>query len=319
MNSQRSPSLGKFLITVITVLSCLFFILYLHPTRLATIEDHVTIVKDSKKQSTESSSTLQRIPEKIWYKVGPKGLSSQSQEWMDDCLHKNPAHRSEIMTDDSGDLYVKNNFAHRPDIVNTFLALSVPILKADMLRYILLFTEGGIWYDLDVSCGDLPIREWIPAELQSKTSLVVGWEFDEGWGDHIVRQFTSWTIMAAPNSPHMMMVVDDIVDAVHQKVKDLQIAVSDLTLDMVGDVVDFTGPRRLTRGILKSLELALNDTIDKDSISHLLEPIMVSDVLILPGYSFAASANKYINQSGPALVTHHYAGSWKNENGGEMP
>lgn len=174
-----------------------------------------------------------------------------------------------------------------------------------------------IWYDLDVSCGDVPIRQWIPEEFKANTNLVVGLEFDEGWGENIVRQFNSWTIMAAPHSPHIMMVIEDILDAIRQKSEGNGIAVTELSLDMVGDVVDFTGPRRLTRGILKSLSLVLDETVGMNNVSHLLDPVLISDVLVLPGYSFAASANRYVNQTGPALVTHHYAGSWKNDNGGE--
>lgn len=317
MKSQRSPSLAKLAIAAITALTILLFLLYFHPARTAALPHHVAPTQSSEIELGEISTAIKSIPEKIWYKVGPKGLSSQSQEWMDDCLHKNPEYRSEIMTDHSGDLYVKEKFSHRPDIVETYLALSVPILKADLLRYLLLFAEGGIWYDLDVSCGDVPIRQWIPEEFKANTNLVVGLEFDEGWGENILRQFNSWTIMAAPHSPHIMMVIEDILDAIRQKSEGNGIAVTELSLDMVGDVVDFTGPRRLTRGILKSLSLVLDETVEMKNVSHLLDPVLISDVLVLPGYSFAASANRYVNQTGPALVTHHYAGSWKNDNGGE--
>ncbi|KAJ5350824.1 SNARE complex subunit (Vam7) [Penicillium brevicompactum] len=317
MNSQRSPFLTKLAVASIATLTVLFFVLFFHPARTATLPQHVAPAQTSGNELAETPTAIKSIPNKIWYKVGPKGLSSQSQEWMDDCLHKNPEYRSEIMTDLSGDLYVKNKISHRPDIVETYLALSIPILKADLLRYLLLFAEGGIWYDLDVSCGDVPIRQWIPEQFKANTNLVVGLEFDEGWGEHILRQFTSWTIMAAPHSPHMMMVIEDILDAIRQKSDEKGIAVSELSLEMVGDVVDFTGPRRLTRGILKSLALTLDETVDMNNVSHLLDPVLISDVLVLPGYSFAASANRYVNQTGPALVTHHYAGSWKNDNGGE--
>lgn len=222
------------------------------------------------------------------------------------------------MTDLTGDKYVVDNFAHRPDIVEMYLALAVPILKADILRYLLLLAEGGIWCDLDVSCGDVPIREWVPETMRAKTGLVVGWEFDVGWGENIIRQFESWTIMAAPGSPHLLMVINDIVDAIQGRTREYGVPVQELTLEMVGDVIDLTGPRRLTRGVLKSLALARNETIDMKSITNLLQPVMVEDVLILPGYSFSATTNVYANETGPALVTHHYAGSWKNHNGGEI-
>ncbi|KAF9249416.1 hypothetical protein DTO027I6_2338 [Penicillium roqueforti] len=306
----------KFSTASILILSCLFFILYYHPLREATLESYPTY--DPSRKGFQLASP--RIPEKIWYKVGPKGLSDQSEEWLHDCLHKNPAHSAQIMTDLTGDQYVQENFGDRPDIVDAYLSLSVPILKADFLRYLLLFVEGGIWADLDVSCGDVPIREWIPETMRAKARLVVGWEFDVGWGENFIRQFESWTIMAAPGSPHLFMVINDIMEGIRQKTEEYQVPVSGLTLDMTGNVIDFTGPRRLTRGVLKSLELARNETIDMASISNLLEPVLLDDVLILPGYSFAASSNSYnnVNVTGPSLVQHHYAGSWKNHNGGEI-
>jgi alpha 1,6-mannosyltransferase len=95
------------------------------------------------------------------------------------------------MTDILGDIYVKETFKSRPEIIETYLALPIPILKADLLRYLLLHTEGGIWSDLDVSCEDVPIHDWIPAQYKKEASLVVGWEFDIGWGDNVVRQFAS--------------------------------------------------------------------------------------------------------------------------------
>ncbi len=88
---------------------------------------------------------------------------------------------------------------------------------------------------------------------------------------------------------------------------------------MIGDVVDFTGPRRLTRSLLKSLKLTLNTTVELATISNLREPKLVGDLLILPGYAFAATTNMYGDKEvlGPSLVTHHYTGSWKNDFGGE--
>lgn len=55
---------------------------------------------------------------------------------------------------------------------------------------------------------------------------------------------------------------------------------------------------------------------------ELLEPKMAGDVLILPGYALAASYNTYEEEDqhrvGPSLVIHHYAGTWKNDYGGQV-
>lgn len=97
-------------------------------------------------------------------------------------------------------------------------------------------------------------------------------------------------------------------------------SLAELTPAMVGDIVDFTGPRRFTRSLLQSLANTLRHNIERDSIENILEPVLLDNVLILPGNAFANATNHFEElgePSGPVLVTHHYAGSWKNAYGGE--
>lgn len=274
-------------------------------------------------QSTPSSLPP-TIPKTIWYKLGPKGLSENAQNWTNSCIEKNLDYRAEFLTDETADAWVQKSFTSRPDIVESYLSLTVPILKADFLRYLLLYVEGGIWSDLDVSCEDTPIDDWIPAQYKGKTSLVVGWEFDVGWGKNILHQLNSWMILAKPGLPHMLAAIDGILDSLHEVASKNGVAIANVTLPMVGDVVDFTGPRRLTRSVFQTLQQKLNVTDDEfdpieESTWFIREPKQVADVLILPGYSFASSTNHYDKTDvvGPPLVTHHYAGSWKNDHGGE--
>ncbi|KAL1796097.1 hypothetical protein ACET3X_006321 [Alternaria dauci] len=270
-----------------------------------------------------SAVTSSGIPKQIWYKLGPNGLSNETREWTDSCIENNPEYQARFLTEDDGDEYIRKTFGEtRPDIVDTYLAFPVPIYKADFLRYVLLWNEGGVWSDLDVSCEDnVKMDEWVPEIYKDKANLVVGWEFDQGWPGEYVRQFASWTIMAAPRSPHMMQVVEDILQTTKDKTTELGISVSNITMDMMGDTVDFTGPRRLTRSVFTSLGNQLNSTVDEHDIMELVRPRLVGDVLIMPGRSFAASANTYKPDDEqflpPQLVTHHYAGSWKNKEGGE--
>ncbi len=96
-----------------------------------------------------------------------------------------------------------------------------------------------------------------------------------------------------------------------------EVSVAGLTLQMGGDVVDATGPRQFTRGILKSMGQAFDATLQ--DIKALKEPKLAGDVLVLPGYAFAASANTYDKEFNVPLplAKHHYAGTWKNDKGGE--
>ncbi|KAI0008822.1 initiation-specific alpha-1,6-mannosyltransferase [Xylariaceae sp. FL0662B] len=257
------------------------------------------------------------IPKKLWYKLGPKGMNDELRGYTDSCITKNPTFQTEFLTDISGGEFVKAHFAFRPDLVDNYLNISIPIIKADLLRYLILYEYGGIWNDLDVAC-EAPIDEWVPEQYKANASVVVGLEFDV---DIWIRQFASWTIMAKPKSPHLLTVAEDCLEGLVDKAKEHNIRIQDLKLDMIDDIVDVSGPRRLTRGIQKSLSKMLDQPVGNDEISHVSEPRLIGDVLVLPDYSFANSMNLQYGdkKSGQILVTHHYAGSWKNSKGGEEP
>lgn len=142
------------------------------------------IVYDDQSKAPQPIIRLsQPIPQKLRYKIGPKGLSDEARDWTNTCLERKPTYEVTFLTDDMANAWVQKTYAHRPDIVETYLGLQIPMVKADWLRYMLLFAEGGVWCDLDAECNDTPIDEWVPASYRSNASLVVGWEFDVGWGD----------------------------------------------------------------------------------------------------------------------------------------
>lgn len=264
------------------------------------------------------------IPKKIWYKLGPKGKNDDIRAWTGTCIEQNPDYAHEFVDDAWADAWVERTFAaDRPDVVDVYLRLTVPILKADLLRYLLLWAEGGVWFDLDVSCEGIPIDAWVPdtEELRANASIVVGWEFDYGWDESFFHEFASWTILSRPGVSHMLAVVDDIVAAVHEVAREKQVPIEGLTPPMVGDIVDFTGPRRLTRSILASVGRARGREVERKEVENIRQPVLVDNVLILPGQAFSDATNDFGSDGGrpgPVLVTHHYAGSWKNEHGGEL-
>ncbi|KAE8155131.1 hypothetical protein BDV25DRAFT_135175 [Aspergillus avenaceus] len=200
------------------------------------------------------------------------------------------------MTDAAGERFLRKHFRSRPDIIDTYFALPSTTHKADFLRYLVLFAEGGVWFDR-ISCENTPIRDWIPKGFKDVVNLVVGLEADMGLNDD-ARQFAPWAIMAAPKSPHVLRFINDIVGAVHGAAKGDKLA-------GLGDVSGLTGPKRFTRAVLESLEISTNGTVDKNGIAHLLRPLLVGDVAIMPGYSFAASLNTYEAGVGTRLVRHH--------------
>ncbi|TLS24471.1 hypothetical protein PpBr36_08984 [Pyricularia pennisetigena] len=274
----------------------------------------------SRPSGEQGTKNKDGIPKKLWFKLGPKGLDDNTRAWSESCIKANPTYEVSFMNDASADDWVKEKFGKtHPDLVELYQALTVPIFKADILRYLFLFLEGGVYLDLDVSC-DRPVDEWIPEQYKGKVSIVAGWEFDVGWGENFVRQFATWTIMAKPNSPHIWNVVHDIEKTMRDKVREKSLdSPANLTMPMLGDVVDVTGPRRFTRGVLDSLERKGLKPEDMTPYEKLLEPKLLGDLLVMPGWAFSAMSNTYDApfEKPPPLVTHHYAGSWKNDKGGE--
>ncbi|KAJ0115770.1 lpha-mannosyltransferase och1 [Diaporthe amygdali] len=332
-SQQVTPRSKTFKTTLLAASVAVCFLLYQawnHQDRIADeLAEHLRLptgygLGEPPAVAAEDETVLadEGIPKRIWYKLGPKGKSQQIEEWTQSCIKQNPTYRYEFFSDPSADYWVEKTFsASRPDIVEAYLSLTVPILKADLLRYLLLYVEGGVWSDLDVSCEGIPIDEWIPEEHRSETNLLVGWEFDAGWNWEYTHEFASWTILSKPGVPHMLMVIDDIIDSIHQSTAEANVTIAELTMEIVGDIVDYTGPRRMTRSILKSLERALGKPIGREMIENIRDPVRVLDVTILPGYAFANLTNKFDEEDGPVgptLVSHHYAGTWKNENGGEL-
>ncbi|CAJ2514224.1 Uu.00g023430.m01.CDS01 [Anthostomella pinea] len=281
-----------------------FFIIILLLLTLKTFFGHSQYYQDGLQPPIDKT-----IPRKIWYKLGPRGLSADAKEWADSCTTKNPGYATEYISDDYADEWVARNFSHRPDVVGSYLNTTIPILKADLLRYLLLYQDGGAYFDLDVECGHGGIDDWIPPHLRHNTSLVVGWEMDAGLTGDVSHQLASWTIMARKGTPYMMAAIDDISRAIHDESNEHSVPVSDLKLWMLPDVVDFTGPARLTRSVFKGLEQTLGRDVDRRLVQGILEPTQMGDVLFMPGWAFAAGQGQYPEEDrdkiGPRLVIHH--------------
>ncbi|KAL3476315.1 hypothetical protein BJX99DRAFT_144550 [Aspergillus californicus] len=253
------------------------------------------------------------FPAKIWHKCGPKGVSEEAQRLMELWLEKNPNFRHELLTDESADQYVRENYAFWPEVLETYTSLTVPILKADFLRVLILYADGGIWSDLDVSC-EIPVSAWIPEHFTKDTkrpvNVVVGIEFD-GW------QFSSWTVMTKPHLLHLKNVIEYVVLQLKTVAVANHVTISGITKPMLDDVVKVTGPQAITMALLSSVSKETGEDITKQQIGHLKEPTLLGDILVLPQAAFAALQGGNPQDQGPYLVSHHYSGSWKNDVGGE--
>ncbi len=62
--------------------------------------------------------------------------------------------RYEVLTDANEMSYVEQHFGptgiNRPDIVDFYQSVNLTIVKADLLRYMIMYAEGGVYADIDV-------------------------------------------------------------------------------------------------------------------------------------------------------------------------
>lgn len=226
---------------------------------------------------------------------------------------KNPSFRHELLTDESSDDYVRSRYPGS-DTVALYTRLKIPILRADLLRYLILLAEGGIWADLDTTCEE-PVSNWLSKEISStnstiKAGLVVGLEPDADHGGKKV--LTNAVLAAQPGSKHIKAVVDDVVHQLLEIAKQRGVGPEGITLEMINDVVEVTGRKKMTAKIIESLSKTLNKEIKESDLvkNGGNEPQCLDDVIILPIPAFASYSNNPTAQ-GRVLVTHHHAGTWK--------
>ncbi|KAK2837012.1 hypothetical protein FQN49_006496 [Arthroderma sp. PD_2] len=254
------------------------------------------------------------IPGKIWQTSKYTNLTSEQFNMTNTWITQNPTFRHERLTDESSNNYVRNRYADQKDIVTLFTGLTIPILRADLLRYLILFADGGIWADLDTTC-DKPVSSWLPAETYNanstiKTGLVLGLEPDADHGGNKV--FTNGVFAARPGSKHLKAVVDNIVRELQDIAQKHKVGPEGITLEMITDVVEVTGRKKMTAKVIESLSKTLHKEISDADLSNGKDPQYLDDVVVLPVPAFA-SYDGNPKPHGQVLVTHHHAGTWKSD------
>ncbi|KAL8671938.1 MAG: hypothetical protein Q9224_007600 [Gallowayella concinna] len=170
--------------------------------------------------------------------------------------------------------YVKDHF---PDsnISMTYLGISDYILRADLIRYLALLKDGGVYNDVD-----------------DNASVVLGIEADYERKEDRSKlfEFVNWTIMARRNAPFMRL------------------------LPKRQEVLDVTGPGALTKAAFDCLSKMTATTVTMNNFTKMRKPKLVADILLLPINAFGAGHPvkwSGIDADGSPLVHHYFAGSWK--------
>jgi mannosyltransferase OCH1-like enzyme len=266
-----------------------------------------------------------KFPQKVWqtWKTDAAGLDPKDAVRVRTWTMKNPKHRYELLTDDNALSYVQHHYGpygiNRPDIVHVFETLNAKIIKADLLRYLVMYIEGGVYADIDVECLK-PIEHFIPNRYDEKDiDMVIGIETDmPDFKDHPVlgqksQSFCQWTFMGKARLPVMMRLIENIMAWLNGVSKKQNKPISQIELDF-DEVLIGTGPSAFTSAVLAEMSAKTGNSVTWDQFSGMLDSKVVAGVLVLPSESFAAGTGHSAsgNHDGKsALIKHHFhASSW---------
>lgn len=183
------------------------------------------------------------IPNKIWqtYKTSyedlPDYIKNHTNSWK---IH-NPEYEYNFMSDEDCKDFILDNYGSK--YLDVFSSLPVGVMRGDMWRYLIIYSYGGIYADLDAICN-VPVSKWISEDKK----LIVCPE------NNI--HFCQWCFAAEPESKILESVIDVMMERLLNKP---QWGAPDF-------VHYYTGPGVWTAGILKSLQVEEYKNLIDDSL-----------------------------------------------------
>lgn len=269
------------------------------------------------------------FPKKIWqtWKIDPLQFEERDSTTARTWVQKNPDFRYEVLTDANDVSYVEQHFGlggiNRPDIVDMYRNINATIIKADLLRYMVMYAEGGVYADIDVEALK-PVSRFIPDHRydENDIDMVIGVEIDQPeFKDHPIlgkksQSFCQWTFMARPRLPVMLQLIENIMGWLDGLAKQQNVPISEVALDF-DQVISGTGPSAFTQAIVKQMNIDRvpgTPEISWNVFHDLDESKIVSRVLVLDVEAFAAGqghSGSGNHDARGALVKHHYhASNW---------
>jgi mannosyltransferase OCH1-like enzyme len=266
-----------------------------------------------------------RFPKKIWqtWKVDPLGFEERDLNCARTWTQKNLGHRYEVLTDNNDLYYVETHFGpegiNRSDIVDVYKSLTAKIIKADLLRYLVMYVEGGIYADIDVEALK-SIDRFIPERYSEEDiDMVIGVEIDQPeFIAHPIlgpksMSFCQWTFMCKPGLPVMMRLIENIAMWLGELSKKQGVPISELKLDF-DEVISGTGPSAFTTAVLAEMSIKNSQEVTWDTFHNIPESKVVGGVLVLTVEAFAAGqghSDSGNHNARTALVKHRYhASKW---------
>ncbi|KAJ5179210.1 hypothetical protein N7492_002420 [Penicillium capsulatum] len=237
-------------------------------------------------------------------------------------LARNPDYTYVLVGDESAKEFAHRHPKKNSTLTRIFQGIQNTGMKSDLLRYLILSLEGGVYSDIDTE-NLKPIDQWVPEQYQTDVRAVVGVEFDRldgpNWAEvHPDLQFCQWTIAATPGHPLFNHMIDRVISALQTSIEVHNTTFSGLKVNSA-EVMELTGPAAWTDAVFQQLQEYEPDLVSLRNFTGLVEPMLVGDILILPVDGFGMGqphSNSTNDGSVPkdALVKHNFRGLWRQHN-----
>ena len=293
-----------------------------------------SIPRYSPSQSTHSSSSPpnpRTWTKTIWQtsKVPVDELYDEQKERYQTWHALNPEYRHEVMTDERMAQYVREKYGGT-EVEEAYFEIQDYILLSDLVRYMILFQDGGVYNDLDVGCMK-PINSWVPERFTEAAGVVLGVEVDNKFGPdgrtfdngEDLFELVNWTLVAKPNQPFIRFLIQRVLDNVKFLAERQNKSLRNMEVGSVQDVLHTTGPAAMTNAFFDYAANVTASQVTHKNFTKITEPKLVAEVLILPIHAFGASHQVqwagFEPDANSALVHHYFSGSWYSDHVWSLP
>lgn len=303
----------RFVTSGIAIVLCILSLLYLS-SRIQPFVPHVAFTNGQSQLTSLALTpkytlpfTFSRghlIPPKIWQILLPHPNKPANTPFdvqmladVPSWLVRNPGYGYILVGQEEADDFINMHFSEDTKILEAWRALTNPGVKSDLLRYLMLFIEGGVYTDIDTEALK-PIDMWVPEQYRNQTKVVIGIEWDQlnggPWAEIPHRlQFCQWTIAAAPGHPLFIKMAYHVVNALENLAAEHNTTLSHLELSSV-EVMVSSGPASWTDVVLEQLKEMDPNVTDVTNFSGMKPtgPRLCGDILISP--SMVSAWGNYI-------------------------
>lgn len=223
-------------------------------------------------------ATLKGIPTKIWQTWKSKELAPRIVPYVES-WKANTDYEYSYNDDEDCKSFIDS--LDDQDIKVCYDKMPLPVMKADLWRYLIVYTHGGVYADVDTTCNT-KVSEWIP----KGANLVLCIEDNKSL-------FCQWTFAAEVNHPALKQVIDDVLVACKGYIN----------MNDPHIVHSTTGPSIFTVSMLKYMSKLIGRELTS---SH--DALLSHDELAAHGVYIY---DEHFFKTG--VVSHLYASQWNND------